>query len=245
MNLLDADLTLLELEKLLEAEIKNEQKDLRIIGDLDLSYEDYKYMILKLKGLTKYKWNIEVFEQYKLSIIATWIFALRYETDKRYLYDKIKGIVDSLQQHHMRYCIETCASAFEEFGIETYGIDIYSMEGIFEVSAIHAGVPMQAQGEFYQLLEDSLNYSNIHLLEKKLFGGVSPKLQEIYRYIGNRHQKRIIYSAREIYIDCKIKKYSLGELLEKHPESSRKFIEGCYIWCDEYEDSMNQIIGVR
>ena len=245
MNLLDADLTLLEIEKLLEGEIKNEQKNLRIIGDLDLSYEDYKYMILRLKGLTKYKWNIEVFERYKLSILTTWIFTLRYEADKSYLYDKVKEILNSLQQHHMRYCIQTCAAAFEEYGIETYGIDIYSLEGIFEVSAIHAGVPKQAQDEFYQLLEDSLDYSNIHLLEKKLIGSVSPKLQEIYKYINNQHQKRIIYSAREIYIDCKIKKFTLSELFEKYPESSRKLIEGCYIWCIDYEDNMNQVIGVR
>lgn len=245
MNILDADLTLLELEELLELEMRNEEKDIRIIGDLDLSYEDYKYMILRLKGLTKYRWNMEVFEKYKLCIITSWVFTLRYETDKNFMYDKVKRLLNGLQQHHLRYCIKMCASAFEEYGIETYGIDTQTLEGIFELSAIHAGIPRQVQHEFYQLLDDSLNYSNLKFLESDLFDRLPPRLQEIYQFIDSRHQKRIIYVLREIYMDYKIGKCSLDEVLNRYSETSRKFIEDSYYWCIKYEKNKNRLIGAR
>ena len=93
MNILDADFTLYEIEQTLEERFRMEEKMLRTIGDLDLSYEDYKYLVLKLKGISKYMTRIEVFEQYKLSIITALVFSIRYEKKTAfYLYGNPRDV---------------------------------------------------------------------------------------------------------------------------------------------------------
>lgn len=237
MKLLDASLSLGEMEALLEQSLLNEENDIRILGDLELSYEDYKCLSLKLKGLTKYKDNIEVCNRFKLCAVVAWVFALRYEKEDKIKVNLVKKLLESLPQHQLRYVISLFNATFSDYGLQDFGVDTTSLEGFFTVAAIHSGIPVDLLNEFYHLLDESLKHQDMELLEDQVVNCLSTRMDEIYKYIDKNIQRQMIALTREMYVDYKINGLSQEEILSKYNYTSRSIIDGCFRWCEEYDVS--------
>jgi hypothetical protein len=239
MNLLQTPLTLLEIEHLLERELMDEEKGIRLISDLNLTYEEYCFLSLKAKGLMKYENNLVMLEKYRFVILVTWVFSLQYGNLEKVKYKNMWNKFSSLQQHVLRKTINVIAETFDENGINTFGKDTYTMEGLFSLIGIHAGIPEKLHDKLFGLLEESLNYQDMTKFEKKLKLDLEPRITEIFGYIDEKTISKISHETRDIFIDCRVNNLALEELKEKYTNASKKIIEDCVRWCEEtkyYQD---------
>lgn len=147
MKLFENAISLAQIERLLEEKIevqenkrnKKETRYITILGSLGLTYEDYRYLLLKLKGVKKYGNMLGVMERYKLSLLTAMVFAIRNgEEDDSYRMLKEEFL--NLPQHQIRQSLMICQDAFEEYAIHSFGMDMSRFEGIYQALEIHAGV---------------------------------------------------------------------------------------------------------
>lgn len=246
MNLFDADFTLYEIEQTLEEKFKAEEKTVRTIGDLDLSFEDYKYLVFKLKGLTKYITRIEVFEQYKISIVTALVFAVRYEEDTKAMYKELRKFLRQFQQHHVRYCIRICMNAFCELGLSMYGSKFNSVEDVFEVVSIHANLPKETADVIFQILEDYYSQGENYLLEDELYDKLNKTIQKTYPFLkkkaGNYAYSELL---KDLYAACYNDHYSLKQLITEFNQVSISLLESCYMWYMKYSKNSNRLVQIR
>lgn len=242
MNLLDAALSLKEMEQLLAKELQNDKKDIRIIGDMELSCEDYKCLALKLKGMQQYGCHLDVLDDYKLCLIVTWAFALRYERESKIAYQNMKEMILGQPQYLVRKFLEICESAFMEYGIITFGISAKTLDGLCSLIAIHAGIPKQMLPALFAILSDSLRYSEMHILEQTLRNNMSDHMREVYRYVGEEYQKKMFQVTREMFIDCKLNQLPREELLLKYPYTSSQIMDACIQWTLAEEQEEHQVM---
>lgn len=239
MNLLQTPLTLLEIERLLEKELRDEEKDYRIIGDLELTYEEYCFLTLKAKGLKRYENNLAMIEKYRFVALVSWVFSMRYSNEK-VNYKTMYSDVNNLQQHIMRKTISIIAGTFEEYGIYTYGLDIYSLEGLFELIGIHSGIPHKVHERLFNILDESLNYKDMNRFKHQLMLELKPRMTAIYEYMDENAKKKLFHETREIFIDCRLNKLSIEELKEKYVYASKDLLISLVRWCDEIEYYQDQ-----
>lgn len=245
MNLFEANFTLLDIERTLEEELRANEKRARTIGDLELTYEDYKYLTFKLQGLTRYLSKIEVIERYNLCIVTALVFGLRYDKDKNLVYNRVKDILEHIQQHQLRYYIKICMVTFYELGFSTYGVDLRNIDDIFEVSLIHAGFEEQLNDDIFALLDEYYDSSEGFLQTKKLARMITVKIHQMYPFLNSEHTYRIIGIMKRIFESCKVRHLSLEELNREYPNISRKLLNSCYMWCLKYDESSSRLIRMR
>lgn len=233
MNLLNKPLTLLEINDLLEEKLRCDNNRNRIIGDLDLSYEEYCLLSLKSKGIQCYTNDFEILENYRVVVIVSWVFTLRYAPIEKVKVDKIKRIFTNLQQHIVRKTIDTIAETFEELGMNTYGLDIYTLDGLFTLIGLHAGVPESICDKLFSILDESTNYKDMNSVEHQLLTEMDSRMVLINQYIGDRMARKQIIEIRDLFMDCKLNNMTLNELNSKYPNTSCTLLENCIHWCRE------------
>lgn len=239
MYLLQTPLTLLEIEHLLERELMDEEKGLRLVSDLNLTYEEYCFLSLKAKGLQRYENDLVMLEKYKFVVLVLWVFSLQYGNLEKIKYSKIRDKINNLQQHIMRKTVTIIAETFDENGINTYGKDIYTLEGLLSLIGIHAGIPEKLHDKLFGLLNESMNYQDMTDFDKKLKLDLEPRMTAIFEYMDEKTIGKLLHETRDIFIDCKVNNLSLEELKEKYTYASKKIIENCVRWCEEtnyYQD---------
>lgn len=240
MNLLHTPLTLLEIERLLEKELRDEEKDYRIIGDLELTYEEYCFLTLKAKGLKRYENNLVMIEKYRFVVLVSWVFSMRYSNNEKVNHETMYSRINNLQQHIMRKTINIIAGTFEEYGIYTYGLDIYSLEGLFELIGIHSGIPHKVHERLFNRLDESLNYKDMNRFEQQLMLDLKPRMTAIYEYMEEDTKKKLFHETREIFIDCRKNNLTIEELQEKYVYASKDLLISLVRWCDEIEYYQDQ-----
>lgn len=245
MNILDADFTLYEIEQTLEYQLRVEDERIRTIGDLNITYEDYRYLTLKLKGLTKYITRIDIIEQYKLSIVTAMVFSIRYEKELEYCYQQIRNCLNKLQQHHLRYCIRICSDTFYELGLSTYGLSLNSIEDVLEVITMHAGLTKEQLGVTLRHLDEYYT-GELAEQEDELYDNMDEELYAAYPMLTNkRHHHPLTQLLKEVYEACCIKHLSIKQISEEYETVSVNLIEACYRWYMKFSSNSNRLIQIR
>jgi len=216
MNILKNATTLLEIEKMIEEEITSSENNIRIIGDINLSFEEYKYIKLKLKGLGLYRKDVDVWDKYKLCTVVAWVFALRYD-EKDYFEQSLMENFGGIQQYIMRYMIDMYNDVFDEFGIEIPGQEINSIESLKEAIALQAGVPDELHDQLYAALEDTINYPEAKVVDKEVLKKMSLKMNSINDNICLEAQNRMLNTYRKVFYDLRVKGLSEKEVLRRNP----------------------------
>jgi hypothetical protein len=140
MNVFATSSSLLEIEKTLVEELSKEENDINFIGDLNLSYEDYRYLVMKLKKIQRHKYCISLLERYRCSIVTAWTFSLKFEKKERTSYFIAKRIMEDIPQHQLRYSLNILFLVFEEYGIINFRADKKNMERLFSIVEINSGI---------------------------------------------------------------------------------------------------------
>lgn len=246
MNILDADLTLYEIEHRLEETFRAEENVIHTIGDLELSYEDYKYLILKIKGLTKYITRVEVFQQYKLSILTAMVFSVRYGGDIRGVYHSILDVLTHFQQHHVRYVMRICQNVFYDFGLPIYGIRFSSVGDVFHLITIHANLHMNTMENVFQLLDDYYCRGQEYVLEEEICEKINKEILRDSPVISHSSMNLTFsYILKKMYASCFIQHSSLKQLLMEYNQVSSHLVESCYMWYMKYGNQSNRLIKIR
>lgn len=143
MKVFDSDYSLHKIEVLLEEKMEEayrikQEEESKIIDSFNLSYEDYCYLILKLKGMTAYGKTLELIQRYKISLITALVYSIRYGT-KENVYKKVKMFIKKMPQHQLRYALDMFGDVVEEYAIYNYEQYKGHLDYLFEALAIQAG----------------------------------------------------------------------------------------------------------
>ena len=220
------------MEQILEKNIRNRSGNMRIIGDLDLSKDDYKYLRLKLKGIIRQEADLILIEKYKLSIITGQVFAFLYESEEKANFKVYDEFISKLNQYQVRAFLTIISEAFCDMGIETFGINGDTLVDLYEVAGMHVGLKQTHQNDFFALLDESLDYFDIRKFEDKISDRFLVKGH--YKYINKQNLERMFAELRELFIDCKVNNLTKDILYQKYPVVSNKLILSCHDWCKAY-----------
>lgn len=235
MNIFNPTLSLLEIEQTLEHEFLDGRKDLRIIGDMELSSDDYKYLSLKIKGLKRFTSNVSVYQRCKLSLVTSWVFAIKNEEETLGSIECLGTLFKDLPQYHIRYFTQLCVTTFDEYGISTFGFDTRTIDGIFSILLTHAGIPENLHDRVYDILDESLQIGQLHLVDAKIKNAFPKLMNSAIEYIEETNLHKIFITCRDLLIDCKIHELGKEELLKKYNCLPFKLILNCMKWCEDYE----------
>jgi len=222
MEILQDSTTLLDIERMIEEEITSSDNNIRLISDINLTYEEYKFIKLKFKGLGLYRDNVEVWNKYRLSTLVYWVFSLRYES-KEFNVQRFSKTFDGMHQYAIRHLVEIYNDTFEEFGIEIPGISVNSVETLCETIAVHAGVPDELHTKLYNALDE--NVSDARIVDKDIVKKISPKMTYILKHLGKDAQKSMLITYKKIIYDLKVRGLSENEVLERYPVVSTKLVK--------------------
>ena len=220
MKNLTKNVSLLDLERKFEEEITSE--DIRIIGDLNISYEDYVTIREKISKLMDYKDNITVWNQYRLCTLVSWVFSLIYE-DAEYNATNFMESFDGFHQYTVRYLLDIYNETFEEFGLEIPGLVINSEESLQEAIILQAGVPDEYHKVLFDALNSTVDESTVNI-EKDVMKDFSPKIKTMFKCLNRDRQKKLVNLYRKAFIEIKVKGMSRDEVLKRNPITSRRVI---------------------
>ena len=220
MKNLTKNMSLLDLERKFEEEITSE--DIRIIGDLNISYEDYVTIREKISKLMDYKDNITIWNQYRLCTLVSWVFSLIYE-DAEYNATNFMESFDGFHQYTVRYLLDIYNETFEEFGLEIPGLVINSEESLQEAIILQAGVPDEYHKVLFDALNSTVDESTVNI-EKDVMKDFSPKIKTMFKCLNRDRQKKLVNLYRKAFIEIKVKGMSRDEVLKRNPITSRRVI---------------------
>ncbi len=237
MTMINPPMTLKGIEKRLEKELS----DTRIIGDMDFSYEDYRFLATKVKGLLKFQSSLSDLRDYKLCLATYWVFTLKYEDINKAGFQDVMKLINRLPQYQVKYFLNLSLEAYHEYGIDTFGKDDASVETVSSITAMHAGMDEDFYETLFHILDDSLKYASVDELYEKIMSNLSNRMNNIFKYIDEDIRSEMFYDCRDMFIDYKINKMSSEELLNKYHFMSRRLLDACIEWCKIHEESEHEL----
>ena len=238
MKNLDHSKSLLDFEKMFEKEITSAKNDIRIIGDLNISYDDYILIKERINTLMDYKDNITVWNKYKLCTLVTWVFSIIYE-DKNCSAANFLTSFDGFHQYAVRYLLDIYNETFEEFGLEIPGVVINSEESLQQAIILQAGIPDECHKELYNALTDTLEGETANIGRETLLEA-SPKIRTMYRHLDIDRQKKLMNQYRKVFLDINVKGLSRDEVLRRNPITSKRIISSF----DKFNRIKNEMVAI-
>lgn len=126
-------ITLHDMEKLFDHELRQEEREMRSVCDLDLSLNDYLYLRKKVKAALRARNCVEAYEKYKLCVVTALAFSYRYEKEDGAPCDWMGHCIATLPQHKMRYCLDQLSTVFDEYGMYLHGNGNCNLERLCEL----------------------------------------------------------------------------------------------------------------
>ncbi len=129
---------ILSAEKTLKTHFNIHTDQLHNIGSLPISQEDCSFLLKEIIRLRKENTSISFFENISLSILVTLTFAYKYESSDPLLRKKFAQLVKNLPQHHFKFYINIISNAVDDYGIDNFGLNYTSYEGLKNIITLHA-----------------------------------------------------------------------------------------------------------
>lgn len=130
-NLFTPQMTLPEMEKILESYCQNDGTAINVVKKIPLTRDDMVLMRSYLDSFVNLKGDASAFHEVNLAVIVTWIFAERY--DKEDYSKQCFHTLSKLPQHHFKYYVELFSNALIEFNINTFNEDYEDLRGICNI----------------------------------------------------------------------------------------------------------------
>lgn len=137
-NLFKDTTDILSAENILKTHFNIHTDQLHSIGTLPISEEDCSFLLKEIIRLRKENAAISYFENIPLSILVTLTFAFKYENSDPLLRKKFAHSIKTLPQHHFKLYISIISNAVDEYGIDNFGLNYTSYEGLKDIFIIHA-----------------------------------------------------------------------------------------------------------
>lgn len=108
--------------------------NIRMVDVLELTYEDFELICNKIRCIK----GAEEIERYGVSIITAWVVSYKYGKQDM-VNDILVEIFHNLPQHQTKYVMESIATIFFDYQIDSFGYRIMRLEDLREIVARHAG----------------------------------------------------------------------------------------------------------
>jgi len=246
MKMFDTSQSLYQMEEILEQQLRKPENNIRILGDLPLSYEDYRYLLFKSRGLERYRGDLEVLDKFKLAILISWIFAMRLEKSDKNGYFKVQNSFLSIPQHHLRIYLNKIFCVFHEYKLNTFEVtDVENVEDLMALLVIHTGIPDDLQADFCHLLDDSLAYGdyNYTSIEYRFMMHMPEHMKSLYHFLEKKVIRNMINYSRDMFRDYRTNRITCREAYTKYPLMSSNLMRGCFDWCERQESYEMQRLG--
>lgn len=226
--------SLYDIEEKLEWEYSGNKK-IRIVGDINIDYDDYRFLMDKLRAIQPHVGNLEVMMKYRLSQITSWIFYLRYEDPSRIYISDYHMIMKHIPQHVEKHYLQMYSDAFCEYGFATAAINDLTLQGLFAVVALQAGMSREEYGTLFDIINTKNNLTVPKLYEEKLFDQISYRMGQMFRYLDKDTYCTVIEEICRVYVDTRINKYSVNDVLMNNEKAAYTLVDVFKEKCMELE----------
>ena len=231
-RLFNKNMTLNDMDNVLERALSMNRQDVRIIADLPVSEEDYNILITRLAPV---KSNMALLQHYRISVVTAWVFALHYEqykkADCRYIIEEWK-----IPQYSYRQFLDICNSVFADFGILMYFAEIHNEEELYNMVITHAGIPDYISGHFCILLEDLVETGDMKKALGKMRGQIGGRLKYALDLTSYTFLEGLLDTAANIMWECKHDIYTEEDLRNRYPLVSSRLIHLCADWVEKQKE---------
>ena len=156
-GLFEKNMSLSEMDAVLEHFLTEESSTIRILVDIPLTEEEYIQLSDKLIGMKRNMANIQ---RYRISMLMAWAYALYYGRGESKEYCEIMSGLDEMPQYFTRQFFRLCSRTFEEFGLNTYFPEICSKQQLCGGKFLKLLFPREpssfCQGSYARLPQRSL-----------------------------------------------------------------------------------------
>lgn len=205
---------------------------IRLISDLALSENDYRSLGTKLKALCFFTGSENDIEDYMLSIIVYSTYTLIYgEEDAKF--DAILKLIMSNEQYMERTYLNMFRNSFDEFGINTFGIDAGDLKTTCKmILARHAGVPNYEKNQFFDMMSKFIDYQDVESMCEQVYELHPPRAKKIASILSPDIRNEMILDARMLVKEVYDGRIDRNYLLDKYPKLSISLIDYCLMWND-------------
>lgn len=229
-GLFSKDMTLMEMDSVLEKALSKNRREIRILADLPLSEGDYNLLVEKL---TAVKGNMTLVQRYRISVVAAWVFALHYEysskVDCRYIIEERAGV----PQYSFRQFIDICNSVFVDYGVAMYFSEIHNEQELYTMVVAHAGIPDQISEGFCMLLEELIQSRDIEKAMRRMDGYADGQLRNMADLSSRTFLENLVNTAASIMRDCRQEGCKEEDLCRRYPLTSSRLIHLCVSWVEK------------
>lgn len=218
----------------IQEDLQEKLQSVRVICDMDLSEDDYKYLATKVKMLFQFANDMNIVDDYKLAIVVYWVFAMVYWDKTQLSKCEMDVMFEGIPQYKKNYYLKVCMETFDEYGIYKFN-DQYKDEihQSLAVIARHANVPDDEKKQTFETIAKYLESNLVEQITESIMMELPPKTQTIFCYFDDMTKQKVILNIRNLMIRCREQNDSKEELFRQNPYISNKLIEACIDWVEQ------------
>ena len=236
MNMLDSTLSLKEIEHTLAEAIAQRKGKVRTIGDLQLTSEDYKILSLRFRGYPKYQGDINIYEQFSLSMITCGSYLFMTEEDPLAVSKRIHDIASKIPQYLQRKILEEFDFTIKENSLSNPNIHLKTLSQLITLLLFYSHNSDSIYKKYFAEIDECSdgNYT------AEFFEKVDQKIfSREYVIYDEKTLKHGFGMQRAAFLDCMKNNLDEKEMLEKYPRLSYLYIKSCCEYCESREKKAN------
>ena len=229
-GLFEKNMSLSEMDAVLEHFLTEESSTIRILVDIPLTEEEYIQLSDKLIGMKRNMANIQ---RYRISMLMAWAYALYYGKGESKEYCEIMSGLDEMPQYFTRQFFRLCSRTFEEFGLNTYFPEICSKQQLCGMMVAQAGISEKMAPHFCRLLEEMNAGKSISEAMEEMEATNNEHLEDVASSSSYYFLVNLLLSAKEVMRDCHSGHYTEPQIREKYSITSSRLIHTCWCWAQK------------
>ncbi len=227
-------INLLQMQRYFEEQIER----VHIIGDLELSENDYRGLSAKLSAFSFFNGSENDIEEYILSIVVYSTYTLIYGNDIQD-FDTVIRMLLKRSQYAERLRLIMYRDAFYSFGINTFDIVGDDLRKLCqEITAVHAGIPNSDKKAFYDLMYDNLEITEVNRLYDNIYEKLPKRTRFIFDLMDEDTRRDLLFETRTMVNEVVDGILHRDEILEKHKRLSISLIDRCIMWNENHNQQI-------
>lgn len=231
MRIFSENLTLKNIDDVLTDKLKQ----VKLIGELPLSQNDFEYLAKKVKTFIENGVENELFNKYRASIAAFLVFGAVYYYEGKGYWFHLEKYTGELHQDRRNALYKRFLYILEQLNLPKFERE--QEEGYKYVTPIvcHAGIPQSCLDDYFDVVSDTLNntlfFEGNILDEFKYF--MRFKVQKpVIRYFNFLADdgEEFLQDSRQLLLYCDNDNATIEDASIKFSNLPRRMIERCFEW---------------
>lgn len=236
MNMLDSTLSLKEIEHTLAETIAKRKGKARTIGDLQLTNEDYKILSLRFRSYPKYQGDVNIYEQFSLSLITCASYLFIREEDPLVVAKEIYETSSKIPQYLQRKILEEFDFTIKENSLSNPSIHLKTLPQLVSLLLYYS----RNSDDIYEKYFSEINECSDGNYTTEFFERIDQKIfTKEYAIYEKQKWQHGLNMQRAAFLDCLRNNYSVEEMLERYPRLSYLYLRNCCKYCESQGKQAN------